>query len=183
MREQTKRKRGVGMKWEWKQNTKEKRGLVSFSSLLSSSLFSYLSLEVLCVLDDEFLRVYVFDGLWCVLGSFFRHGCFARYLLSKLLQRQARVRSRSEVSAAPLRRSLLFSLSSLSLLFSLSSFSSFSSSSFFFLFLCSSHLLMCVFYLNSYFSFLNPPPTKKKPPPGLKTKIHSFEEIMSYLKT
>ena len=167
---------------------KRKKGscfLLFFSSLFSSSLFSYLSLEVLCVLDDEFLRVYVFDGLWCVLGSFFRHGCFARYLLSKLLQRQARVRSRSEVSAAPLRRSLSLSLllSSLSLLFSLSSFSSFSSSSFFFLFLCSSHLLMCVFYLNSYFSFLNPPPTKKKPPPGLKTKIHSFEEIMSYLKT
>merc|ERR1719188_504010 len=29
-----------------------------------------LSLEVLCVLDDEFLRVDVFHGLWCVLGSF-----------------------------------------------------------------------------------------------------------------
>ena len=131
----------VGMETEHKR----KKGscfLLFFSSLFSSSLFSYLSLEVLCVLDDEFLRVYVFDGLWCVLGSFFRHGCFARYLLSKLLQRQARVRSRSEVSAAPLRRSLSFSLSLSSRLFSLSSFSSFSSfssSSFFFSF-CVLHI-------------------------------------------
>ena len=145
------------------------------SSLFSSSLFSYLSLEVLCVLDDEFLRVYVFDGLWCVLGSFFRHGCFARYLLSKLLQRQARVRSRSEVSAAPLRRSLLFSSLSLLSLFSSSSllFSSFSSSSFFFSSVFFTSPNVC-FLLELVLFVSQPAADKKKAAAGTQNKNSFF---------